>query len=208
MAPHMRPRPSAIDQLPEECEAIVAWAAQELANTPRSQTEIYAEFRHKLIALQGELGVAFDIPHFSSFNRHALRLAKVTQRLQRSQMIADAVVARTDGEDADKLTQASTRLLKTIIFEMMENAADDGFVPKEAHQAAAALYRLSMAENISTQRRQKLNVEFAQKAETAIEHVSKELGLSADRVAQLRKDFLGVRPRDDKPAEEADGDEE
>ncbi|WP_439604423.1 phage protein Gp27 family protein, partial [Shinella sp.] len=86
----MRPRPSAIDQLPEECEAIVAWAAQELANTPKSQTEIYAEFRMKLIALQGELGLAFDIPHFSSFNRHALRLAKVTQRLQRSQMIADA----------------------------------------------------------------------------------------------------------------------
>lgn len=208
MTPHLRPRPSAIDQLPEECEGIVAWAAQELANTPRSQTEIYAEFRTKLIALQGELGLAFDIPHFSSFNRHALRLAKVTARLQRSQMIADAVVARTDGEDADKLTQASTRLLKTIIFEMMENAADDGFVPKEAHQAAAALYRLSMAENISTVRRQKLQAEFTQKAESAIESVSKELGLSAERVAQLRTEFLGIRPRDDKAAEEADGEDD
>ena len=192
MTPHTRPRPSAIDQLPEECEAIVAWAAQELANTPRSQTEIYAEFRHKLIALQGELGLAFDIPHFSSFNRHALRLAKVTHRLQRSQMIADAVVARTDGEDADKLTQASTRLLKTIIFEMMENAADDGFVPKEAHQAAAALYRLSMAENVSTQRRQKLQAEIASQAREAVETVAKAKGLSDDTAQEILSKILGV----------------
>ncbi|MCQ4630925.1 DUF3486 family protein [Shinella sp. CPCC 100929] len=192
MTPHTRPRPSAIDQLPEECEAIVAWAAQELANTPKSQTEIYAEFRMKLIALQGELGLAFDIPHFSSFNRHALRLAKVTHRLQRSQMIADAVVARTDGEDADKLTQASTRLLKTIIFEMMENAADDGFVPKEAHQAAAALYRLSMAENVSTQRRQKLQAEIASQAREAVETVAKAKGLSDDTAQEILSKILGV----------------
>nr|WP_298095907.1 DUF3486 family protein [uncultured Shinella sp.] len=192
MAPHLRPRPSAIDQLPEECEAIVAWAAQELANTPRSQTEIYAEFRDKLMALQGELGLGFDIPHFSSFNRHALRLAKVTARLQRSQMIADAVVARTDGEDADKLTQASTRLLKTIIFEMMENAADDGFVPKEAHQAAAALYRLTMAENISTQRRQKLQAEIEAQTKEAVISVAKAKGLSDDTAQDILSKILGV----------------
>lgn len=192
MAPHLRPRPSAIDQLPEECEAIVAWAAQELANTPRSQTEIYAEFRDKLMALQGELGLGFDIPHFSSFNRHALRLAKVTARLQRSQMIADAVVARTDGEDADKLTQASTRLLKTIIFEMMENAADDGFVPKEAHQAAAALYRLTMAENISTQRRQKLQAEIEAQTKEAVISVAKAKGLSEETAQDILSKILGV----------------
>lgn len=192
MAPHLRPRPSAIDQLPEECEAIVAWAAQELANTPRSQTEIYADFRNKLMALQGELGLGFDIPHFSSFNRHALRLAKVTARLQRSQMIADAVVARTDGEDADKLTQASTRLLKTIIFEMMENAADDGFVPKEAHQAAAALYRLTMAENISTQRRQKLQAEIEAQTKEAVISVAKAKGLSEETAQDILSKILGV----------------
>lgn len=193
MAPHTRPRPSAIDELPQECEAIVAWAAQELASTGRSQTDIYAEFSKKLIALQGELGLGFSIPHFSSFNRHALRLAKVTQRLRRSQMIAEAVVARTDGQDADNLTQASTRLLKTIIFEMMENAEENGFVPKEANQAAAALYRLSMAENISTLRRQKLRVELETKAEQAI-NAATEAGkpIDAETILQvIRKAYSG-----------------
>ena len=172
MAPHSRPRPSSIDLLPEECEGIVAWAAQELANSPRSQTDIYAEFRKKLIAVQGELGIGFDIPHFRSFSRHSVRLAKLTARMRRSQMIADAVVSRTDGDDADNLTQASTRMLKTLIVEMMENAGEDGFTPKEATAAAAALYRLQQAENLSTARRQAIRKELDANLEKAVGEVA------------------------------------
>lgn len=182
MAPHTRPRPTSIDLLPEECEGIVAWAAQELAKPGRTQTEIYAEFRRKLIALQGELGLAFDIPHFSSFNRHAVRLAKLTARMNRAQMVADAVVDRTDGESADKLTQAATRMLKTLIVEMMENAGDEGFTPKEATAAAAALYRLSMAENVSSERRRKLGRQITEAAEKALETASSDLGANGEPI--------------------------
>jgi len=186
----------------------VAWAAQELANTSRPQTAIYAEFRHKLIALQGELGLGFDIPHYSSFTRHNMRLKALMDRQRRAQMIADAVVTRSDGQDEDRQTRAAVRMLRTLIVEMMEGASDGGFKPKEAASAAQALRHLAAAENVSTARRQKLQAEFTQKAESAIESVSKELGLSAERVAQLRTEFLGIRPRDDKPAEEADGEDD
>lgn len=203
MAPHTRPRPSSIDQLPEECEGIVAWAVQELANTPRSQTDVYAEFRNKLIALQGELGLAFDIPHFSSFNRHNLRLAKLTQKMQRSQAIANAVVASTNGADADKLTQASTRMLKTLLVEVMENAADDGLSFKEAREAATALRQLALAETASTGQRLKLEAEeklrkveaeMKDNAEKALDVLSNEPGVSKDAIARARREFLGVRP--------------
>ncbi|MCY1667865.1 phage protein Gp27 family protein [Rhizobium sp. SL86] len=204
MAPHTRPRPSSIDQLPEECEGIVAWAVQELANTPRSQTEVYAEFRNKLIALQGELGLAFDIPHFSSFNRHNLRLAKLTQKMQRSQAIANAVVASTNGADADKLTQASTRMLKTLLVEVMENAADDGLSFKEAREAATALRQLALAETASTGQRLKLEAEeklrkveaeMKDNAEKALDALSAEPGVSKEAIARARREFLGVRPK-------------
>lgn len=211
MAPHTRPRPTSIDLLPEECEGIVAWAAQELVNTQRSQTDVYAEFRNKLIALQGELGLAFDIPHFSSFNRHALRLAKLTARMNRSQMIADAVVARSDGQDADNLTQASTRMLKTLIVEMMEGAADGGFEPKEAAHAAVAIRHIAAAEIASTGRRQKLEAEekarrveaeTKAKAEQAFDMLAAEPGISKEAIARAKRKFLGVRPKKPKPAAE------
>lgn len=207
MAPHTRPRPSSIDLLPEECEGIVAWAVQEMANTPRTQTDVYAEFRNKLIALQGELGLDFDIPHFSSFNRHNLRLAKLTHKMQRSQAIANAVVARTDGADADNLTQASIRMLKTLMVEVMEDAAD-GMSFKEAKDGATALRQLALAETASTSRRQKLEAEekarqveaeMKAKAEKALDVLSSEPGISKEAIARARREFLGVRPKKSEP---------
>ncbi len=213
MAPHTRPRPSSIDLLPEECEGIVAWAVQELANTPRSQTDVYAEFRTRLIALQGELGLDFDIPHFSSFNRHNLRLAKLTQKMQRSQAIANAVVARTDGADADNLTQASTRMLKTLMVEVMEGAADAGMSFKEAKDAATALRQLALAETASTGRRQKLEAEerarqveaeMKAKAEAALDMLESEPGVSKAAIKRAKEKFLGVRPPKKKPETEGE----
>lgn len=218
MAPHIRPRPNSIELLPEECEGVVAWAAQELAERKRSQTDIYRDFRDKLIAIQGELGLDFDIPHYRSFSRHNMRLGKLTQKLQRSQMIADAVVARTDGADADNLTQASTRMLKTLILEAMEAASDRAVSFEEARDAAASLYRLAQAENASTGRRQKLEAEARRReaeikaqAEKAIDILSNEPGISKEAIARARREFLGVRPKaksvpDDAPdADKKDG---
>lgn len=194
MATHKRPRPSKIDLLPEECEGIVAWAAQELASNGRTQTDIYGEFVEKLEALKAEHRgeLEFDIPSFKGFNRHSLRLAKLTERMQRTQMIADAVVDRTDGQNADNLTQAASRMLKTLIVEMMENASDDGFTPKEAMNAAAALKNLGLAENVSTLRRQKVEAEFASKAKQAVETVAKMKGLSEDGAQSILDQILGV----------------
>ncbi len=198
MATHTRPRPSSIDQLPEECEAVVAWAAQELARSDRTQTDIYGEFRTKLIAIQGELGLGFDIPAFSSFNRHAVKLSALTTRLKRSRAMAAAIVDRTDGEDADNVTKAATLTLKTLILEMLESGGEAGWAPKQANEMSAAMKNLQMAENLSTARRQKINAEFEKKAEEVIDTVGKEGGLSADRRAQIKRDFLGVRPKEEK----------
>lgn len=217
MAPHARPRPTAVDLLPEECEAIVAWAAQELANTSRAQTDIYAEFRNKLIALQGELGLGFDIPHYTSFTRHNMRLKLLTERQRRAQAIADAVITSSDGQDADRLTQASTRMLKTLIVEMMEGAADGGFKPKEAANAAVAIRHIAAAEAASTNRRQKLQAEEKarrieaklkeneEKTEAALDLISNEPGISKDVVIRLRSELLGVRS---KPTPKAKGETE
>lgn len=193
MAPHIRPRPSSIDLLPDECEGIIAWAVQELANTGRSQKEIYEEFSTKLRELQVEMGIDFQIPHYVSFTRHNVRLAKLTQRMRRSQMVADAVIARTDGEDADNLMQAASRMLKTLIVEMMENAGDDGFKPKEAASAAMALNQLARAENMSTARRQKLEEELADKTKEAVQTVAKQKGLSAEATDEILVQILGVK---------------
>ena len=187
MAPHTRPRPSGIDQLPDECEGIVAWAAQELAKTGRAQTDLYKEFKSKLEALQRDLGIAFVIPHYSSFTRHNMRLKVLMDRQRRAQMIADAVVTGSDGQDEDRLTRAAVRMLRTLIVEMMEGAADGGFKPKEAASAAQALRHLAAAENASTTRLEKIK----EQTKEVVEAVGRAKGVTQETMDEINR-RLGV----------------
>ena len=190
-----RGRLSAIDLLPSECDELISWAAQELAKRDRHQTDIYAEWKGKLIALQGETGVGFDIPSFQAFNRYSLRLTQMTRRLEQTREIAGAISDRFDAATSDDLTLIAAEAIKTLVFELLQEGGEAGLDPKGAMQLAGALYRATQAQGVSTARRLKVEQEFEQKAEAAIEKVAAEAGLSGERVAQLRREFLGVRPK-------------
>lgn len=199
-----RGRLSSIDLLPDECDPIISWAAQEFAARKRSLVEIYGEFKEKLIALQGEIGLAFDIPAFSSFHRHSVRQADMARRLEQTREIASTISERLDASDSDDLTLIVAEAIKALIFELLQDAGEGGMSPKEAMELARALQSALAAQNVSTLRRQKVQAEFEAKTEKVLEKVAKEAGLSAAAVSQLRRDFLGVKtPEEKKPAGEA-----
>ena len=190
-----RGRLSKIDLLPEECDEVVAWAAQELADRDRTQTEIYPEFKRKLIAIQGEHGIDFDIPSFTAFNRYSLKLSQLTRRIEQTREIAATISERMDAESSDDLTLIAAETIKTLVFEILSSKGEAGIDPKGAKALADALRSATLAQNVSTQRRKTIQQEYEAKAEKAIERVAKEKGLSADTISQLRHDFLGVRPK-------------
>ena len=193
MANRGRGRLSAIDLLPDECDAVVAWAAQELAGSDRTQTDIYAEFRERLIAIQGETGAGFDIPSFSSFNRYSLRRAAMMRRIEQTRSISAALAERFDAGASDDLTVIAAEAIKTLVFEILQSAGEGGLTTKGAQELANALRAAAAAQSVSTSRRQTVEAEFAEKVDEVVETVGREAGLSADRVSQLRRDFLGVR---------------
>ncbi len=195
-----RGRLSKIDLLPEECDEVVAWAAQELADRDRTQTEIYPEFKQKLIAIQGEHGIDFDIPSFTAFNRYSLKLSQLTRRIEQTREIAATISERMDAESSDDLTLIAAETIKTLVFEILSAKGEAGIDPKGAKALADALRSATLAQNVSTQRRKTIQQEYEAKAEKAIERVAKEKGLSADTISQLRHDFLGVRPKAKKDA--------
>ncbi len=204
MAAKGRGRLTAIDLLPEECEPVIAWAAQELADRSRTQLEIYGEFKEKLIALQGELGLGFDIPSFSAFNRHAIRLSQMTRRLEQTREIAATISERMDAAGSDDLTLIAAEAIKTLIFELLQAGGDAGINPKGAMELANALRAASAAQASSSSRRLKLEAEektrrieadMKDKAERALDVLSNEPGISKEAIARARREFLGVRPK-------------
>lgn len=190
-----RGRLSAIEQLPEACAPVIAWASDELRNRDRTQLEIYEEFYQKLEEVRkehrGEL--EFAIPSFSSFNRHSLRLAALARRMDDTRAIAGSLADSFDAEASDDLTVIAAEAIKTLVFEILTDAGESGVDPKGAMQLANALRSASQAQGVSTARRQKVEQAFAAKVDEVVDKAGAQVGLSADQVAQIRRDVLGVR---------------
>lgn len=192
MAKRGRGRLSNIDLLPAECDDVVAWAAQELARRKRTQTEIYPEFRDKLLAIQGEFGVSFDIPSFTAFNRYSVNLARMTRRIEETREIASTISERIDAERSDELTLIAAEAIKTLIFELLQATEDGGLDPKGAMQLANALRSAVQAQSVSSARRQKVEADFADKAKQAVQTVAKARGLSDEAAGEILDKLLGV----------------
>ncbi|MCR5855982.1 DUF3486 family protein [Mesorhizobium sp. J428] len=190
-----RGRLSGMEQLPEEASPIIAAAAEALRDRERTQLDIYEEFFNALNALKrghrGEL--EFTIPSFSAFNRYSIRLATLTRRLEETREIAAAISKRFDAEASDDLTLIAAEAIKTLVFEVLTAAGESGVDPKGAMQLAGALYRATQAQGVSTARRIKVEKEFGDKVDDAVETIVREKGMTAETAEAIKAKILGVR---------------
>ncbi|MEM1284937.1 MAG: DUF3486 family protein [Pseudomonadota bacterium] len=189
-----RGRLSSIDQLPDACTPIIAWASEELRRRDRTQTEIYEEFYQKLDAIRAEHRgeLEFSIPSFSSFNRYSIRLATLARRLDDTREIAATLAKSFDAGASDDLTVMAAEAIKTLVFELLTDAGESGLHPKEAMQIANALRAATQAQGVSTARRQNVEKEFKDGVEKAVEKVRQVKGLTAETANAIKAEILGV----------------
>lgn len=189
-----RGRLSSIDLMPAEADGIIAWAAQELSGRDRTQTEIYAEFVASCEALmaehRGEL--EFTIPSFSSFNRYAFRLARLSRRLDQTRAIVSSLAEKFDPADADNLTIMAAETVKSLVLHMLAEADEDSIDPKGVMQLAAAFKQAVQAQSISSDRRRRVEADFASKVESAVNTVARAKGLTSETVEEIKAKILGV----------------
>lgn len=188
-----RGRLSSFDRLPPECDGIVAWAASELADREKTQTEIYAEFAARCEALmkehRGEL--EFQIPAFSSFNRYSLRQARLSRRLDQTREIVAVLAEKHDAKASDDLTVIAGEMVKSVVLHMLGDGAD-GIAPKELKALADAFRAAQQAQNMSSDRRAKEDAKLAARVTEAVDTVAKAKGLTAETAEDVKAMILGV----------------
>jgi Protein of unknown function (DUF3486) len=207
-----RGRLSSIELLGEDYDDIVMWAAGELRERTQLQIDILGEFNRRLEARAHEVGDAFEPVSKSAFGRYSMRLARIARRLQYTREISRVLTERLQPGDTDNVTIALADAIKSAVFEAIGEAGEGGSSLMDLKFAGDALKNAVTAEKYSTERRARLEAEIAAKAEEqtrkaaaalaeqaaeAVAKAANEAGLSADRIAQLRRDFLGIR---EKPA--------
>lgn len=184
-----RGRLSSINLLPPEAGELVEWAAKELAARERTQKDIHAEFNERLLDLDPEL----EPISASAFNRHAIKLADIQRRMKETSHIVSSLSDQMQPGDVDELSVVAGQAVKTLIMEILAARGEASIDTKGVMELARGLMAATQAQNISTKRRQQVEAEFEAKADAAIGKASKSAGLNADQIAQLRRDFLGVR---------------
>jgi len=188
-----RGRISNIRLLPDECSEVVAWAAKELANDNMTQVDIYAEFSRELEIIKTTHDLDFTIPSSSAFSRHSMRLAAMTMRMQLTRDIAASINDHFDAETSDDLTLMAAEAIKTLVFELLQAGGEAGITPKGAMELANALRSATAAQSVSSERRRKIETEFAAKAEKAIDKVAKVKGLTKGTVDGIKAEILGIK---------------
>lgn len=188
-----RGRLSSFDTLPTEADAIVAWAAGELADRDKTQTDIYAEFVSRCQTLmaehRGEL--EFRIPAFSSFNRFSLRQARLSRRLDQTREIVAVLAEKHDAKASDDLTIIAGEMIKSVVLHMLGDAAD-GIAPKQLKELADAFRSAQAAQNLSSARKTKETQQLQAKLGEAVDAVAKAKGLTAETAEQIKAEILGV----------------
>jgi Skp family chaperone for outer membrane proteins len=188
-----RGRLSSFDLLPKEADHIVAWAAGELADREKTQTDIYAEFVTRCEALmkehRGEL--EFRIPAFASFNRFSLRQARLSRRLDQTREIVAVLSQKHDAKASDDLTIMAAEMVKAVVLHMLGDAAD-GVEPKELKALADGLRAAQAAQNMSADRRAKIEAAVKDRMAEAVDTVAKARGLTGDTTEAIKREILGV----------------
>ena len=188
-----RGRLSSFDLLPPEADGIVTWAASELSDREKTQTDIYAEFVGKCQALmaehRGEL--EFRIPAFSSFNRYSLRQARLSRRLDQTRDIVAVLAEKHDAKASDDLTVIAGEMIKSVVLHMLGDAAD-GIAPKELKELADAFRSAQAAQNMSTTRKGKETAALQERLGEAVAAVAKAKGLTAETAEAIKTQILGV----------------
>ncbi len=181
-----RGRLSSIDLLPEDADDDVAWALEQLRERKMLQVEILVEFNRRLEAK------GIDPISPSAWGRYALRKANQFRRLDEAQRISAELVSSLDANDPDQLTIAIGEMVKTAAFELLEGDLDT----KGLMELSRAVQGVVGAQKTSSENRRRMEREVAERVEDAADRVEeslREAGLSEERLAEMRKRFLGVK---------------
>lgn len=181
-----RGRLSSIDLLPEDAEADIAWANEQLRDRTMHSKAILDEFNARL----ADRGIGAVSK--SAWSRYSVRKAIAFRKLDESNRLFAEVASLIGTDGADRATVGLAELIKTAIYEVIEGGKLNS---KQLMELSRALSSTVSAEKLSTEHRAKLERENRETVTAAFdkaEEVVREAGLSGDRIAQLRREFLGV----------------
>ena len=180
-------RPSSIDRLSPELRAKIH---ELLARPDVTQQEIT-----DALNAQGA-GVSK-----SAVNRYAVRFREWTERNRQAREAVEAYLEGVGPDAQNKMGEAVLQMLRSVSVDLMaamrdldpdESPETVERVAKLVSQVARAVRDMESAASANAERRRKLLAELAAAAAKVEERLQEAGGTSAETIASIRRDILGV----------------
>lgn len=181
------PRPSTIDQLPDDIRALV----NRLLRSPRTtQLEIIEQVNAQL-RRRGEDARLTK----GNLSRYAVRVAKFRERLERTQQISDQVMSKLGEAPTGNVGRLLTESIRGLIFEILEKIDDNEHEidAKSIAQLTLSVDRLERAEARNIANVEAIEARVRAAAADQAAQIAKQGGMSAELVEDLRSQLLGIR---------------
>jgi hypothetical protein len=135
-----------------------------------------------------------ELPSRSAVGRYAQKFQAITERVRRSQEIADRLVAECGPQIADgKGLQVLVQGFQSLAFDLLANIGEDETLdPENLSFLARAISDVARAQKTDADRALRIRQETAKSAAAKAAEVAKARGISAETVDQIRKAVLGV----------------
>lgn len=176
---------SSIDMLPDEAEAAIVWANDQLRERKLPSAVILAEFNEKLA------DVGIGPVSKSAWGRYAVRKAIQFRRLDEIQRMGGELARTMDAKAPDEVTVAVAELLKVAAFEILE---EGDVSTKGIMELSRALQSAVSAQKTSAEYRERLEKEVQTRlAEAAKEagEIGKKKGVSPEALAAINRALMG-----------------
>lgn len=167
-------RPSKIDRLPAEIRDAVA----ALRIDGHTIDEILAHLQ--ALGLPEE-----DMPSRSGVGRHIQSLEEIVADVRRSRQIAEAIVARSDGESENRQARANIELAHRMAMKVLTGEPIDD--PQDVQFIAKALDHLGRAAKSDNDLRAQIRKDIQAEMEKKLASAAGGKGFSAEAAQEARK---------------------
>ncbi len=137
-----------------------------------------------------------DLPSRSGVGRYAQQFKAISERVRRSQQIADRLVAECGPQIADgKGFQVLVQGFQSLAFDLLANIPEgETLDPENLSFLARAISSVASARKTDADLALRLRQDTAKTAAVAAERVGKARGISAETVNEIMHAVLGVAP--------------
>lgn len=189
------PRPSKIDQLPDEVrDALNGW----LRDPAITQEEATERTNQLLEAVGHPVRVSK-----SGVNRYSLRMEQVGERLRQSRQVAEMWIGKLGAVPQGQMGHLINEILRTLAFDMSLQLQDDAVaaIDPEARagvismlkELSLSVMRLERAASENVKREAEIKRQTAEELAAAVEGEAKESGaITPERLREIVRETYGV----------------